>query len=53
LSNSNIWSTTFSVSLTQSAINAITEFNNQELVYTGNFSLWQKWNFSATSSVYD
>ena len=53
LSNSNVFSTTFSIAVTQSAINAITEFNNQELIYTGNFSLWQKWNFSATSSVYD
>ena len=53
LTNSNVFSTTFSVALTQSAINALTNFNDVELIYTGNFSLWQKWDFSATSSVYD
>lgn len=53
LSNSNVFSTTFSRFLTQSAINAITSYGN-DLIYTGNFSLWQKSDLaSVTSSVYD
>ena len=53
LSNSNVFSTTFSVLATQSAINSVTSYNN-ELIYTGNFSLWQKINLvGTTSSVYD
>lgn len=53
LSNSNVFSTTFSQFLTQSAINAITSYGN-DLIYTGNFSLWQKVDLGVfTSSVYD
>lgn len=53
LSNSNVLSTTFSVFATQSAINSIRSYND-ELVYTGNFSLWQKINLvGTTASVYD
>ena len=53
MSNSNVFSTTFSRFLTQSAINAITSYGNN-LIYTGNFSLWQKSDLMAvTSSVYD
>ena len=53
MSNSNVFSTTFSRFLTQSAINAITSYDNN-IIYTGNFSLWQKSDLMAvTSSVYD
>ena len=53
MSNSNVFSTTFSQFLTQSAINAITNYGN-DLIYTGNFSLWQKVDLGGvTSSVYD
>jgi hypothetical protein len=53
MSNSNVFSTTFSQFLTQSAINAISSYDN-DLIYTGNFSLWQKVDLvGTTSSVYD
>jgi hypothetical protein len=53
LSNSNVFSTTFSQFLTQSSINAIASYDNN-LIYTGNFSLWQKVDLGGvTSSVYD
>lgn len=52
-SNSNVFSVTVSNFLTQSGINDTFVFQD-EMIYTGNFSLWEKTNsISSTSSVYD
>lgn len=50
--NSNIYSTTFSVFLTQSAINSIRSYED-ELLMCGNFSLWIGSDLSSTYSLYD
>lgn len=51
--NSNVFSTTFSNFLTQSGINSIISYQNQ-LIYTGNFSLWKFNNLTPTQfDVYD
>lgn len=51
--NSNIYSTTFSVFLTQSAINSIDSYES-ELLMCGNFSLWLGSDLSSsTYSLYD
>lgn len=51
-SNSNILSTTFSIFITQSSINAIFNYND-DILYTGNSSLWKFTDFSTFSNVYD
>jgi len=48
--SSNIMSTTMSIVSTQSGINSLYRYN-AEYISTGNFSLWQRTNIGATSSV--
>ena len=51
--NSNIFSVTFSQFIPQSGTNDIISFND-ELIYTGNFSLWKKSDLTPTpTDVYD
>jgi hypothetical protein len=51
---SNIFSVTYSSYYTQSGINCIYNYNDDELIITGNNSLWEKNVFPGTfSSIYD